>query len=486
MSQDFKNSHEMKGDLEKNGNLMNNNGVEEQQNAIQVKESDSKKGTFKRRLRRVIKTRPHLFIIFVISIIGFCYHFNIALRQYWDYKTTVSFSSEEPKDYKFEYPGITLCFPDAIPFFKLTEKFADYLDAVESIRNESKNRNDVNFWTKPESAKFNKFRLRGKYLHKFFEEKVFTNSSVLELLDDWSHGIHDECLLDSKPLVKNGFKINNCEDMTKTIETINGDFRCFTYFLQFDEKINQTNNDLFTTTIFVSQSNYEQRTNKVVYLSHTLNESQVSHPFETDFRARISIHPSDMIPVPHFYPSIALYQWSRFYDIQFTKTVSHLLEKPYQTNCLKYDKGNKESLQSFDDCFTKCVINKYREMCKCLPRSGFLYRKTLLRDEDKFCRKINKCQFTNYRLQCSQGCQPDCISEQYEFEKFVDIPFYGYSNLTGIQVSRKPALDQVYRHSPAITFIQLVCDFGGLGGLWLGFSVITITTAIISLISKPL
>jgi hypothetical protein len=32
----------------------------------------------------------------------------------------------------------------------------------------------------------------------------------------------------------------------------------------------------------------------------------------------------------------------------------------------------------------------------------------------------------------------------------------------------------------------LVCDFGGLGGLWLGFSVITITTAIISLISKPL
>jgi hypothetical protein len=45
---------------------------------------------------------------------------------------------------------------------------------------------------------------------------------------------------------------------------------------------------------------------------------------------------------------------------------------------------------------------------------------------------------------------------------------------------------QVYRHSPAITFIQLVCDFGGLGGLWLGFSVITITTAIISLISKPL
>ncbi len=66
----MKNSHQMKGDLEKNGNLTNNNRVKEQQNAIQVKESDSKKGTFKRRLRKVIKTRPHLFVIFVISIVS--------------------------------------------------------------------------------------------------------------------------------------------------------------------------------------------------------------------------------------------------------------------------------------------------------------------------------------------------------------------------------------------------------------------------------
>jgi hypothetical protein len=70
MSEDMKNSHQMKGDLEKNGNLTNNNRVKEQQNAIQVKESDSKKGTFKRRLRKVIKTRPHLFVIFVISIVS--------------------------------------------------------------------------------------------------------------------------------------------------------------------------------------------------------------------------------------------------------------------------------------------------------------------------------------------------------------------------------------------------------------------------------
>jgi len=161
---DEKNSHEMKsanGDIEKNGHYIKDNS-DENENAITVEEVDSKKGTFKRRLRRVIRTRPHLFIIFVISIIGFCYHFNIALRQYWDYKTNVSFSHEDPKDYKFEYPGVTICFPDIIPYFKLAQKYPEYMDAVESMFNESKTRNDNNFWTKPESAKYNRFRLRGK------------------------------------------------------------------------------------------------------------------------------------------------------------------------------------------------------------------------------------------------------------------------------------------------------------------------------------
>jgi hypothetical protein len=45
-------------------------------------------------------------------------------------------------------------------------------------------------------------------------------------------------------------------------------------------------------------------------------------------------------------------------------------------------------------------------------------------------------------------------------------------------------LDQVYRHSPEISWIQLVSDFGGLGGLWLGISVVTISKDIICLFSK--
>jgi hypothetical protein len=57
-------------------------------------------------------------------------------------------------------------------------------------------------------------------------------------------------------------------------------------------------------------------------------------------------------------------------------------------------------------------------------------------------------------------------------------------NATGVTIRRKPVLDQVYRHSPEISWIQLVSDFGGLGGIWLGISVISISKDIICWFNK--
>jgi hypothetical protein len=96
-----------------------------------------------------------------------------------------------------------------------------------------------------------------------------------------------------------------------------------------------------------------------------------------------------------------------------------------------------------------------------------------------FCPFDNECKSLNIRSSCAKSCKPDCISEQYEFKTLIDIPWHNFINATVVTISRKPVLDQVYRHSPEITWIQLVSDFGGLIGMWLGISGITISKSII-------
>lgn len=106
----------------------------------------------------------------------------------------------------------------------------------------------------------------GLHLHKYFEEKVFRNQTVLNILENYSHSKEEECLLDSTPATKYGYKSHSCENVTKPVETINGEFRCFTYFLQLDIKDEDNpreNDDIFMTSIFISSKTFERRTNKV-------------------------------------------------------------------------------------------------------------------------------------------------------------------------------------------------------------------------------
>ena len=107
--------------------------------------------------------------------------------------------------------------------------------------------------------------LQGLEMQKYFEQVVYKKESILEILEKYSHSQHDECILDSKPAIKKGYKMDYCENVTKPVETINGEYRCFTYFLQLDlrkEDEEQQFDDIFMTSIFTSAHTFERRTNK--------------------------------------------------------------------------------------------------------------------------------------------------------------------------------------------------------------------------------
>jgi hypothetical protein len=110
---------------------------------------------------KIIQTNYQLLIIASISLIGFLWHFYGSISAYLKYGTTITFTIEEPLNYQYEYPGITICFRSVIPYWKLVEKFPVIAEEVDSVKSEMNSRNDTNFWSRSESKNFTQTKQTG-------------------------------------------------------------------------------------------------------------------------------------------------------------------------------------------------------------------------------------------------------------------------------------------------------------------------------------
>ena len=93
---------------------------------------------------------------------------------------------------------------------------------------------------------------------------------------------------------------------------------------------------------------------------------------------------------------------------------------------------------------------------------------------------------TNNRLECMENCRVDCWSSEFKPEikgkdlfkntmrGIMEFEIGNYPNNTILVGIDRKGTDIQVRHLPKTSFISLVCSFGGLLGLWLGMSVLTI------------
>ena len=181
------------------------------------------------------------------------------------------------------------------------------------------------------------------------------------------------------------------------------------------------------------------------------------------------------------------------YTVTYSQLSTKLLNHKFDTNCFDYDldyKFHNNNMKS--DCLTWCYQKKLNEEhnLKHQHESRYffptesLFRKealTLIQNvsiaKESYHSIRNSIQKNNKF--CHDECRKDCSFIYYSPDyKGDELGVYTNDvvNFTEIDITivHSNLPDIFITYLPKISFLSLVCDFGGLMGMWLGLSLLQI------------
>ena len=190
-------------------------------------------------------------------------------------------------------------------------------------------------------------------------------------------------------------------------------------------------------------------------------------------RIRISFHSPNIVPNL----DKSMIEITSFSIIYFSQTIINRYQSGYDTDCFDYSNGQ---FTSRHDCLVDCLY--------------YLYHGTFRNGISSF--KLNKNDLANFLLRnteyvdnrCKKKCKIECQSAYYRFDQVDRMGaqvFSAEDNNDIIQSYAKGIqLTSLFRHSsspdllvchyPEVTLLSLMCNFGGLLGMWTGLSVLLI------------
>ena len=387
-------------------------------------------------------------------------------------------------------PAITICIESWLSMDQISKltnystKYKNYLRIYEDFINITT--------TMPTDSEENITRLKSdiRTLYKEAQNELLKYSSLNKIMTEFGIKLRDaQGYVSGIRMINSSFaEIDKFETEIVPIESTmyipTRLFKCITYFTQLQpiwRHVRLKLPRIFVTMLFPYKS--------------------MPKPYLTGYKYLLAIHSPNSLP--HF-ENMRIIDPDTINEISFSQVKTQLLGEGYDTNCYDYDLDyNHVNFNMRSDCITECILKSSGRInnenyCKVCP---YPIRKENFRIE----KLIDQCKldFRNYfpydstiEFICNKNCRMDCDFNYYLWEqKTTNMPRvkkenirleYSFEGRTRyfISIKHNHFPDILIEYLPQTTFLSFVCNFGGILGMYLGLSILTIFTGITDIFIK--
>ena len=399
---------------------------------------------------RIFKLSIRLF-----CVLGLIFHSSQLFYEYWQGKTIVNIKIDRSQNTTL--PGITVCYARLFSFEKLShldqfyyEQYQKYLELLNISQVNETNVQD--------------------------QLRLIYNNVIANVLDKVNNRIFDlkniiqNYTLDFKENVvkialngRNESRLNTDNDPVESFVILYDDKfvidKCFTFFSALNKK----------WRIFKNYTKY-------IYI-RVINDDKI-FPLGYYQNIYLSLHSPNTLPDANG-GNYHFLTMGKVYTIKYSRILTRLLESNYDTNCFDYDLDYK--LSNFNmrsDCITWCYQRIVKQLCNTQAHiyADNLFRKNVWSQFKnktlEHCFIVDQNNIASIYSSCYNECPKDCKFEYYSLdvkEVLKDKPDHAQIYL---EHSNMP--DVTINYLPEITWLSLICNFGGLLGMWLGISILVI------------